>query len=136
MLIILAVSFLIGLILFFIGKIFEESKFHCFKAISEFALTEFILTLIFFTCFNLVFSATIQFTYATGNEPLYMVSQILAIGSITIPLLMAFVLTFIPKNYTFGEFKKKFKNTFACQSYFTIMLLYRTILGVYMASMN
>ena len=66
MLIVLAALFLIGLVTLLIQKVLDN-RFCCFQVISEFVLTELILTLIVFNLFNLTFSATIQLTYATGS---------------------------------------------------------------------
>lgn len=66
---------------------------------------------------------------------MYLISSIMAICALMIPLSMIVILL-CADSKQFGEFKNKFKKDCPSQTYFSIMIIYRCGLGMYIAAMN
>jgi hypothetical protein len=94
------------------------------------------LTIFIFNCFNIAFSAGLQFRYSTSeNTNHYALSVVAAIVALVLCLLAILGLTFLDEK-GYGEYKLKFKNEAVSRLYIPISIAYRMALGFYLAYGN
>lgn len=104
-------------------------------SVSRRLFKEVLLTLILFNCYNFAYSAGLHFYYAVPEDPLYALGTAAASATLVIPTLMAVALMCSEED-GFGEYKDKLKDGAVEKGYFVGTILYRTGMGLYVATMN
>ncbi len=89
------------------------------------------MTFLLFSSLNIAYSSGVYYRFSTKD----IYSNVASIGSLSGLALMAFLFPFI-EAIGFGEFKDKFKKDPIESNYMTITLIYRILLGFFLAFEN
>lgn len=130
MLAILTAIFLIGICLYASLRLLKI-KNKKFASFTHRILKEVFLTVLLFSSFNIAYSSGVYYRFSSKD----LFSNIASIGSLSALALMA-VLFPIVDAIGFGEFKEKFKRDRIALNYITFTLIYRTLLGFFLAFEN
>jgi hypothetical protein len=129
MLFLLVIELLVALILYFVSRFLFSIKLH---NISSILIKQGFITLVLFTVFNISFSAGIHIKYSSPSEPYYVLSTFLLLVGLGLTIVSAVVMEFATEA-SYGEFKDKFKNDWACKFFIPLTITYRILLGFYCA---
>jgi hypothetical protein len=102
------------------------------SSVSKYLIKEGLLTLMMFNAFNIAFGVGVHFEYADRNNSLYGASTFAALLASGL-IFGACALLMFAESKEFGEFKNKLKPNLICQLYFVFSLVYRYVLGYYIA---
>jgi hypothetical protein len=102
------------------------------SSVSKYLIKEGLLTLMMFNAFNIAFGVGIHFQYADKSDSSYALSSVAAILAAGLIFGSCALLMFTEAKQ-FGEFKDKLKPNLMCQLYFVFSLMYRFVLGYYIA---
>lgn len=91
-----------------------------------------LITLILFNVFNISFSAGVHWKYAEPTDDHYTLSTVVLVGSLVAMLTAAAAMEFTDE-YSYGEFKEKFKLNWQCKMFIPLTVVYRMCLGFYCA---
>lgn len=120
----------IAIVVWIVGRFCAWDKF---KVVGIFLLKEVFLTLLIFNSFNIAFSAGLHWTYADPSSEFYVISSIALYAALLMIVIVTLCLE-LSDSDGYGEFKKKFKRSWPCQVYITACVIYRVVLGVYIAT--
>jgi hypothetical protein len=89
------------------------AKFLKIKAYAGTFLSQGVISIIFFNCFNVAFSGGVHWKYSDSSDPSYVKSSALLILSLMMMVVVIVGIEMTNKKY-FGEFKNKFKESWNC----------------------
>ena len=94
------------------------------------------ITLIIFNLYNVSFSAGLQWKYDTLNTTFNWGNNLILIICLVGILVGVVLMQLSTKDSHYGEFKKKFKDTWTCRIYILLSIVMRICLGMYSAFQN
>jgi len=112
--------------------VFLSLKFVYLTKISRVLIKEVFLSFLIFNVFNIAFSFGLQSSATPENSKYFLMSNVAAILSLLICMFAVVGLAFFRSRY-FGEYKDKFKASFAMRMYIPLTILYRFSLGFCMS---
>jgi hypothetical protein len=129
MLLLLLGELAIAIVLYLASRCIFSAKLN---NISSFLIKQGFITLVLFMTFNISFSAGIHIKYSNSSEQYYALSTVLLLLSLGLIIISAVIMEFVAET-SYGEFKNKFKNDWACKFFIPLTITYRILLGFYCA---
>ncbi len=120
---------ILAVVVFLVGKLSQSTKA---KRIGLRLLKQGFVTLVLFNILNISFSAGVHWKYADPTHPGYTISSLILYGTLIAMVAAVFAMELTDRQ-DYGEFKNKYKKVWICQLYIPFTIVYRMIIGFYIA---
>ena len=123
----------VGFVLYFVGRAILNERM---RSISSILLKQGFIAMILFNVYNVSFSAGLQWKYNSLNTSYNWANNLILVTCLVGIAAAVVVMEFSTKESQYGEFKKKFKDTWTCRIYILMSVVMRICLGMYSALQN